>query len=126
MKHRKAILGICMLCLMGMLFVSCRSHGLLHEDFDAGDTVTPEELLEMSRELFTQAEETTELPETESKESETLAPDATVYWLKSGSVYHADKQCRHISHATPEELYEGHISDAVLDGKERLCSSCAP
>ena len=126
MKQRKALLGICMLCLLGMLFVSCRSHGLLDEDFDAGATVTPEELLEMSRELFTQGEETTENPETESKEPETLAPDATVYWLKGGSVYHADKQCRHISHATPEELHEGCISDAVLEGKERLCSSCAP
>jgi len=126
MNHKRALPYICAICLLSLLLVACRNHGILDKDFAAGDPVTPEELLEISRELFTQAEPITTAPETESTEPETLAPDATVYWLSNGSVYHASKECHHISHATSKELEEGLVSDAVADGKERLCSSCAP
>lgn len=126
MKYRKLLHCIYSLCLLSLCLTSCRTHGLLDQAFDAGETVTPEDLLEISRELFTQAEPPTQAPETESREPETLSPTATVYWLKNGSVYHASKDCHHISHATPEDIREGLVSDAVLDGKERLCTSCAP
>ncbi len=126
MKRKKLLFYICTVCLLGLLLVSCRTHGLLDKEFDAGETVTPEDLLAMSRELFTQAETPTPAPETESKEPETLSPDATVYWLKNGSVYHASKECYHISHATPEDIREGLVQDAAHDGKERLCTFCAP
>lgn len=126
MKYRKLLHCIYSLCLLSLCLTSCRTHGLLDQAFDAGQTVTPEDLLEISRELFTQTEPPTQAPETESREPETLSPTATVYWLKNGSVYHASKDCHHISHATPEDIREGLVSDAVLDGKERLCTSCAP
>ncbi len=126
MKSRLCFFICCTVCLLVMLLSSCRTHGLLSDDFYAGDTVTPEALLEISREIFTETEEPTTEPETESREPETLAPDATVYWLEGGSVYHADKACHHISHAEPENIKEGKISEAVACGKERLCSSCAP
>lgn len=126
MKYRKLLHCIYSLCLLSLCLTSCRTHGLLDQAFDAGQTVTPEDLLEISRELFTQTEPPTQAPETKSREPETLSPTATVYWLKNGSVYHASKDCHHISHATPEDIREGLVSDAVLDGKERLCTSCAP
>ena len=124
----KHILICCIACLMMLTMVACNNHGLLSDDFVAGDTVTPEELLEISRELFTSPQEPapeTE-KETESKVPETLAPDATVYWLKNGSVYHATKDCHHISRSDPENIQEGTVQKALDEGKERLCSSCAP
>lgn len=123
MKRRPCILFCCTLCLLAAILVSCRSHGILSDDFQAGDTVTPEELLEISREIFT---ETAEPTATTEGEPMTLAPDATVYWLDGGSVYHADPACRHMAHAEPEDIREGKIADAVDNGKERLCASCTP
>lgn len=109
----------CLVC------VSCRSHGLLSDDFSAGETVTPEALLDISRELFTEEAVPTE-KETEPTAAETLSPDATVYWLESGSVYHADPACSHISHASPENIHEGDVTQAQAEGKDRLCAFCAP
>ena len=122
MKFKTLMLISCMMCLSFGLLVSCQTHGILSDDFVAGDTVTPEELLEISREIFTETSE----PTNHTKEDQTLAPDATVYWLQGGSVYHAVKNCRHIAHAEPENIREGMISEAMAEGKERLCSSCAP
>ncbi len=124
MKRRMMPIICCMVCLACLLCASCRSHGLLSDDFQAGDTVTPEELLEISRALFTEAESPFGV-ETE-KEQQTLPPHAIVYWLTTGSVYHADRMCHHISASSPEKIREGDVSKAMAEGKERLCSSCAP
>lgn len=126
MKIKRILLICSALCLLGLSMSACRSHGFLSDDFDAGDTVTPEELMEISRELFTHAETPAPESETESQVPETLAPDATVYWLKGGSVYHASRDCHHISHAALEDVAEGQIPEAVAQGKKRLCASCAP
>ena len=124
MKFKKNTLIYCTVAILLLSFSSCRARGFLSDDFKAGETVTPEELLEISREIFTQVNDP--IPETETPEPETLASDATVYWLVGGSVYHADRSCHHILHADPENVKEGPISAAEADGKERLCSSCAP
>lgn len=113
------------LTLSCCLLLSCRDHGLLSDDFHAGDTVTPEELLEISAEIF--AETSSDVGEaTATEEPQTLSPDATVYWLEGGSVYHAKADCHHISHAAAEDIREGKIPDAEADGKTRLCASCTP
>ncbi len=116
----KMLVGICcVVCALMPMLSSCRDHGILSDDFVAGDTVTPDELADISREIF---DERTETP----TEPETLAPDATVYWLEGGSVYHAQADCRHIAHADADKIKSGDISEAIADGKERLCSSCTP
>ncbi len=115
-----------LLCILSLCLVSCQTHGLFSDDFVAGDTVTPEELLEISREIFTETKEPDTIEETESREPVTLAPDATVYWLKGSKVYHADRACHHIAHAEDSAIMEGKIYEAISQGKERLCASCAP
>lgn len=126
MKLKTALSLFCTLCLLCAMLTACRSHGLLSDDFDAGDTVTPEELLEISREIFETTAEPHDESSEETSEPETLSPDATVYWLKNGSVYHAKKDCHHISHASEDEIFSGKIPEAEDNGKERLCASCAP
>ncbi|MBQ9779602.1 MAG: hypothetical protein IJW00_01525 [Clostridia bacterium] len=126
MKLKTFLSLFCTLGLLCAMLTACRSHGLLSDDFDAGDTVTPEELLEISRAIFETAAEPDDESSGETSEPETLSPDATVYWLKKGSVYHAKKDCYHISHASEDEICSGKIPEAESEGKERLCASCAP
>ncbi len=119
MKVKIFICICCVACVLMPMLSSCRDYGILSDDFVAGDTVTPDELADISREIFEEKSEAT-------KEPETLAPDATVYWLEGGSVYHAKADCRYIAHADAEKIKTGHISEAIADGKERLCASCTP
>lgn len=106
------------LCLLLLCFVACNTHGLFDEDFDAGDPVTPEQLLEISEEIFS----ATEPAEGETKTEVTLADDAIVLCSKNGSVYHSTRACYHISDSA--EIIEGSVADAVAAGKTRLCSTC--
>ena len=59
--------------------------------FEGGRPVTPEELESISAEVFG--------TDGDPAESETAAPNpnATVYWLESGSVYHTDPDCSHLA-----------------------------
>ncbi len=124
MKPKLCFVICCTVCLLVFALAACNTHGLLSDDFIAGDTVTPEELLDISRELFTGTKEP--IAETEPKEPETLGAHAIVYWLKNGSVYHATKDCHHIARSSAENIREGTVQKALDEGKERLCSSCAP
>lgn len=126
MQPRSCFLICCMVCLLVLALAACNTHGLLSDDFNAGDTVTPEELLDISREIFTETSEPMIETQPESEEPETLSEDATVYWLKNGSVYHANKDCHHIARSSAENIQEGTVQKALDEGKERLCSSCAP
>ena len=130
MKQKNWMLIGCTVCLVCLLFSSCRDHGALSDRFHAGETVTPEKLLEISAELATSTETSdhTELQETDTgilPDTETLPLSTIVYWLESGSVYHTDTSCRHIAHAEEEQLCRGTILDALEMGKERICTACA-
>ena len=60
-------------------------------DTVGGRPITPEELESISAEVFG--------TDGDPAESETAAPNpnATVYWLDSGSVYHTDPDCSHLA-----------------------------
>lgn len=60
--------------------------------------------------------------ESETAESETVAVSGKVYWTKSGSVYHKDRDCYHLKKS--QSVSEGSVEQAVSLGKERLCASC--
>jgi outer membrane biosynthesis protein TonB len=60
--------------------------------------------------------------ESETTESETVAVSGKVYWTKSGSVYHKDRDCYHLKKS--QSVSEGSVEQAVSLGKERLCASC--
>ncbi|MBO5305597.1 MAG: hypothetical protein J6B12_02430 [Clostridia bacterium] len=53
-----------------------------------------------------------------------VAPTSdSVFWTKSGSVFHQDALCRHLS--SVKDVYYGTAKDAVSAGKERVCTACA-
>ena len=86
------------------MFVACAQ-----KSFDAGEPLTAEELEALKKEL--------------AEEEEAEEPfDGTVYWLKSGSVYHKRKTCYHIK--GKENLQSGTEEDAVAAGKKSACKSC--
>jgi len=48
--------------------------------------------------------------------------EESVFWTKSGDVYHTDALCRHI--LSTKEVFYGTAAEAVSEGKERVCSAC--
>lgn len=48
--------------------------------------------------------------------------EASVFWTKSGSVFHGNALCRHLSNV--KEVYYGTVENAASCGKDRACSVC--
>ena len=51
------------------------------------------------------------------------APDGTVYWTKSGSVYHSHEDCSYLLKS--KNILSGTVEEAQAARKPRLCSTCA-
>ena len=77
--------------------------------------MTAEELERMKDELKSESEK-------DEKEKETPVFDGTVYWLKSGTVYHMDGTCYHIKGKA--NVQSGSEEDAAAAGKTKACSHC--
>lgn len=58
----------------------------------------------------------------EQKESEIAQYNQTVYWTKSGTVYHLNSECGHLNHS--EELIYGSVEQAIEANKTRVCKDC--
>ena len=48
--------------------------------------------------------------------------EITVYWTKSGSVWHTSADCYHLRKST--EILSGTVTEAQEAGKLKLCSNC--
>ena len=53
---------------------------------------------------------------------EEISADETVYWLKSGSVWHKTYECRYIKDGS--EVFYGTKEKAAENGKINCCSAC--
>ena len=84
-------------------------------DTVGGRPVTPEELESISAEVFG--------TNGDPAESETAAPNpnAIVYWLESGSVYHTDPDCSHLSGKRNVKQTTRRTAES---GGLRACKSC--
>lgn len=100
---------LCVILTLPLLTLSACAPS--HE-FEGGRPISREELESMSEALFE-----TEAP----TEGETSLP-GIVYWTDSGSVYHRDPNCRHLTKA--EKVKSGYIGNAEMYGKDRPCSVC--
>lgn len=94
---------------------------------------TPDELIEDFYSTSADVTENTEPDETEpdeseSDESESAEPvtddeaEDTVYWVKSGEVWHTTDKCSSLSRS--KDIRSGSIRDAMLAGKTRVCKRC--
>lgn len=48
--------------------------------------------------------------------------DGVVYWVKSGEVWHTDRDCPTL--ARSKEIFHGSVEDAISTGKSRVCMRC--
>ena len=102
---------VAMLLAMLSLFllVSCaRENG-----FDAGETLTGEELAKLQESLV----------EEKNHPAESDEENAECYYTASGSVYHKDRNCSYLKNA--KEVLAGTIEEAKTSGASRPCSRCA-
>ena len=86
---------------------------------DSEETTETEAVNGTETETQADSEETTK--KTEDKEGEEAGE--VVYWLKSGSVWHVEKDCWRIA-GTTNKIYSGTVVDAQEAGKDHVCSSC--
>lgn len=101
-------------------------------EYDRDNTVAPPQgettVPTIPAETTTAPAETTTGSTTTARE--TLEPDifttipngATVYWTKSGSVWHVSRGCSALKNST--DIISGTQSDAVAAGKSRVCKKC--
>lgn len=67
-------------------------------------------------------EEYTEVIGENISEQVSYTPDTDlVFWVKDGSVWHLDRDCRYIKKST---VISGTVDEAIANGKDRVCSSC--
>ena len=55
-------------------------------------------------------------------ESEKTEKRETVFWSKSGSVWHLYIDCGYLKNS--DEIYSGTVDEAIASGVKKVCSSC--
>lgn len=99
---------ICFFALLLLALTACARD----EGFDAGETLSGEELEALQEKLLEEKNRPRELQE-----------DAECYYSATGSVYHKDKNCSYLKNA--KVILAGTIEEAQAAGALRPCSRCA-
>ncbi len=119
-------------------FSSCKMDESRYHLF-GGELLDEERMSEIKNELLGGAESDTvsatvteEFPNAESErentdsnsEAEEKTEDLTqtVYWAKSGEVWHRSNECGYLKKSS--EISSGTVEEAIEAGKERLCLIC--
>ncbi len=87
--------------------------------YDEGEPDEPDESksTEISENTFADETAAGEVDDTEMH-----VDDATVYWVKSGEVWHLTDKCSSLSRS--KNILSGSIEDAISMGKQRACKRC--
>lgn len=107
--------------LLCLLLPVCTGCGTSSEVLAGGETITPEQLQEISEAIFSVSDEP---KSTTNAETDDLLADweGEVYWLASGGVVHTDRDCSYIR--GKDGVRSGSVQDATSAGKTNLCKSC--
>jgi uncharacterized protein YceK len=116
MCSRKTILLI--LSITVLLLSGCSSYSQSTNAFVGGETVTPERLDEISRQLATTDEES----DTDAEITVDLNYNGKCYWVSGSEVFHTSKDCRYIKNS--DSVINGDAAAAAADGCVRMCSAC--
>lgn len=112
----RGLIGLLILLLLG-----CTGCGASSEILAGGETITPEQLRDISEALFSDPEEPESTSDTEPN-IPLAAWDGEVYWLSGGTVAHTDRDCYHIR--GKDGVQSGSAQDAANAGKTSLCKVC--
>lgn len=107
-------LGAIFFISVNLLMCSCSSYSGAPSGFEAGVTLTPELLEEISAKVFG-TDATTELDITVDGNTECFRTEGS-------DVYHFFRDCRYLKNA--KKIIEGTVADAEENGCERICSAC--
>lgn len=121
----KRILCWSCLCLFIFGLVSCADYLHTSDRFDAGETLTPDQLEEISEEIFSTGADTSDaLPDDLSPDTSSDAPNGSpAYWLENSKVYHTDASCYHLR--GKENVVKGTTAQAAAAGKTKPCAACS-
>ena len=117
---RKFTFALCILTFL-LTFTSCAEDYQTNDDFYGGESINADILSSIAESIFneTQADEIGEHQSSSTTHSE---HDGIYYWTASGSVYHKWPDCGHLKNSST--ISSGSKEEAILAGKEKLCSSC--
>ena len=102
---------------------SCAEKVVTSTEYYGGESMNAEILSHISESIFN--EMTSAAEETSSENIDEISSDnhdGIYYWTESGSVYHKWADCGHIKNS--QDVKSGSRDEAILSGKEKLCSSC--
>ena len=89
-----------------------------NDQIESGSTIGTQILTEsVQNNENTQAES-----ENTQSESENTEKSETVFWSKSGSVWHLYIDCGYLKNS--DEIYSGTVDEAIASGVKKVCSSC--
>ncbi len=110
MKMRKLLRTLLVIALVIFMLTGCTKHlDPNGEGFNAGETLTPEELDRLSSQIFTA--------------SETARPfDNIFYWTENGSKVHLFSDCGHLKNSS--DICSGDENAVRSLKKSGMCASC--
>ena len=118
MKH--SFLFISLFLALTLVLCACSKSQISSDEYYGGESMNAEILSEIAESVFNESKKDSENgagnSESESKH------DGVYYWTNSGSVYHKWADCGHLKNSS--EILSGSHDDALLAGKQKLCSTC--
>lgn len=120
MKNRVCFI-LCTVILL-LSFTSCATEYTDNDDFYGGESLNAEILSEIAESIFNEIE-SEEIENGRTENGSDREHDGVYYWTSGGSVYHKWSDCGHLKNSS--DVISGNEQDALLAGKEKLCSSCA-
>ena len=104
-----------------LIFTSCAKDYQTSDDFYGGESLNADILSSIAESIFNEVG-TEENGKNQGNVDLRAEHDGVYYWTAGGSVYHKWSDCGHLKNST--DVISGSEQDAILAGKQKLCSSC--
>ena len=117
------ILAFMLISLVLFSVCSCSYKVVTNDEYYGGESMNAEILSQIAESIFNEtASDAESLSSQDESENSTKSHDGIYYWTDSGSVYHKWADCGHLKGS--QSIKSGSKDEAILSGKETLCSSC--
>ena len=119
---KKSFLVILTVILTFISLTSCAKEYPANDNFYGGESLNADILSSIAESIFNERETNIDGDNQDSNSSQ-KEHDGIYYWTPSGNVYHKWSDCGHLKKSS--DIKSGSKEDAILSGKEKLCSTCA-